>query len=125
MRLRKQAVLDLLGSEAQLRSRRDLIEKFIAENLPNIATAGDVEAGFDNFWNEERESQLAELCEQEGLKRDVVEEMIKQCHFTQRPPLRDQIVAALEAKPKILERKIIVERISKRLMELIDTFDDR
>ena len=72
----------MLGSEAQLRSKRELLEKFIAEYLPGISNAGEVEAGFDAFWNEERESQLADLCGQEGLKRDEVEEMIKQYNFT-------------------------------------------
>lgn len=122
---RKQAVLDLLGSEAQLRSKRELIEKFISDYLPAIATADAVETGFDDFWNEQREKQVDEFCEREALNREAVEEMIRQYHFTHRPPLREKIVAALETKPKILERKSIIERVSKRLMELITTFDDR
>ncbi len=121
---RKQAVLDLLGSEAQLRSKRELIEKFIADYLPNIASAGEVEAGFETFWSEERERRLIEFCEAEGLKREAVEQMVADYHFTQRPPLRDKVVASLEAKPKILERKSIIERITRKLLDLIETFDD-
>jgi hypothetical protein len=33
-------------------------------------------------------------------------------------------VAALEVKPKILERKTIIERVTRKLMDLIGTFDD-
>jgi type I restriction enzyme, R subunit len=33
-------------------------------------------------------------------------------------------VDALEAKPKILERKIIIERVTRKLLDLIATFDD-
>lgn len=121
---RKQVILDLLGSEVQLRSKRELIEKFISDYLPGIKSAGEVEAGFETFWNEEREKSLIELCEQEGLKRADVEQMIAAYHFTHREPLREKVVAALEVKPKILERKTIIERVTRKLMDLIGTFDD-
>jgi type I restriction enzyme R subunit len=121
---RKQAILDMLGTEVQLRSKRELIEKFISEYLPGVKSAGDVEAGFDTFWSKEREKRLIEVCEEEGLKRADVEEMIAAYHFTQREPLREKVVAALEVKPKILERKTIIERVTRKLMDLIGTFDD-
>jgi len=121
---RKQAILDLLGSEVQLRSKRDLIEKFIADYLPNVGSADQVEASFNDFWNAEREKQLIEICEEEGLVRQDVEEMIKAYHFTNKVPLREVIVSALKIKPKILERKSLVQRISDRIMGLIATFDD-
>lgn len=121
---RKQAILDMLGSEVQLRSKRELIEKFIEEYLPDLKSADDVESGFETFWNEEREQSLVALCQKEGLKREEVEQMIAAYHFTQRPPLRDKVVAALEVKPKILERKSIIERVTRKLLELVRTFDD-
>lgn len=105
------------------RSKRELIEKFIADYLPTVSSPEDVEAGFEAFWTEQREQELAALCEQEGPKREAVEEMIKQYHFTQRTPLRDKVVAALDTRPKILERKSIVERVTRRLLSLIETFD--
>lgn len=123
-RSRKQAILDLLGSEVQLRSKRDLIERFIADYLPNIGSPDLVEASFNEFWNAEREKQLIEICEEEGLVRQDVEEMIKAYHFTNKVPLREVIVSALKIKPKILERKSLVQRISDRIMGLIATFDE-
>ena len=50
--------------------------------------------------------------------------MIAAYHFTQKTPLREAIVSALKVKPKIMERKKIVQRIAERLMGLITTFDD-
>ena len=121
---RKQAILDLLGSELQLRSKRDLIEKFISDYLPNIGSPDGVEAGFDEFWTQEREKSVAQFCDDEGLKREDVDAMIAAYHFTQKAPLREAIVSALKVKPKILERKSLVQRIADRLMGLIVTFDD-
>ena len=117
-------MLDLLGSEVQLRSKRDLIERFIADYLPGVSSPDQVEAGFNLFWNEEREKSVAQFCEQEGLKREDVDTMIAAYHFTRKRPLREAIVSALITKPKILERRMIVQRVADRLMALITTFDD-
>lgn len=121
---RKRTVLDLLGSETQLRSKRELIEKFIADHLPNLR-AGEVEEGFDAFWKEEREKRLSEMCDQEGLSKEAVEAMIADYRFTHRLPLRERVVEALMAKPKILERKTIIDRVTKRFLNFLEMFDDR
>lgn len=121
----KQAILDMLGSEVQLRSKRDLIEKFIADCLPSVASPDNVDEAFQQFWDAEREAALAKLCLELALKRENVDQMIANYHFTHRQPLRDQVIAALEVKPKILERKAATEGVLVGIRELIETFDDR
>jgi type I restriction enzyme R subunit len=121
---RKQAVLDMLGSEVQLRSKRELIEKFISEHLSNVSSAGGVESSFAAFWNAEREANIAAFCNEEGLRRADIDEMIAAYHFTQRPPLRERIISSLLVQPRILERKAIVQRVGAKLLDLIVTFDD-
>lgn len=122
---RRKSILDLLNSEPQLRSKRELIEKFIDTYLPKLQSANEVEAEFDRFWAEERERGIQAICETEGLKREAVSEIINEYHFTQREPLRETIVSALKEKPKILQRKAIIERVKQKLIEIIGTFDDR
>ncbi len=121
---RRRSILDLVGSEVQLRSKRELIERFIEDYFPNIKSPDDVEGAFDDFWTAEREKTLSDLCESEGLDRDAILGIIQDYHFTQRQPLREDIVSALNQKPKILERKTIIERVTEKLMDLIRTFDD-
>ena len=65
------------------------------------------------------------LCESEGLLPEVISEIVSEFHFTQREPLREKIVSALKVKPKILQRKEIIERVTNKLLDLIGTFDDR
>lgn len=120
---KRKAVMDLLGSEIQLRSKRELIERFINEYMPHIGTSKDVETKFDAYWAAEREKSLAALCKAEKLETSAIIEIIAEYHFTQRAPLRERIVAALKEPPRILQRKAIVDRVTKRLMELIKTFD--
>lgn len=53
---------------------------------------------------------------------DGMQQIIYNYLFTNRMPRRDEIVDALEAKPKTLERDSIVTRINKKLDQFIDTF---
>jgi type I restriction enzyme, R subunit len=48
-------IFNLLNTEAHLRSKRELIEKFIQENLPVLKTTDDIPEEFDKFWNEEQQ----------------------------------------------------------------------
>ena len=117
-------VLDLLGSDVKLRSKRELIERFIKENMPNIPTGQNVTEVFNDFWNEEKSKAIREICESEGLKADALMAMIESYHFTGKEPLSETIVEALNEKPKILERKSIVQRVTEKLMTLVRVFDD-
>lgn len=123
-RSRRQSILDMLGSETQLRSKRELIERFINEQMPTIPTSADVESAFVGYWQAERQKQFNAICAGEGLDPANTSELIDEYHFTGRTPLRERIVAALIVKPKILERKAVIERVTRRLLELIQTFDD-
>lgn len=117
-------IIDLLGSEQQLRSKRDLIQRFIDENMPAIPPGQSVEDAFENFWNDERQATIEAICVDEGLDAEAFKRMISEYHFTSKTPLSDAVIEALNEKPKILERKTVVERVIDRLRDLIQTFDE-
>ncbi|MCB9344368.1 MAG: type I restriction endonuclease subunit R [Lewinellaceae bacterium] len=120
----RKAIIDLLGGEAQLRSKKELIEKFINENLPRIKDVETIPEEFDTFWNSERANALAALCSEEKLIPEKLQTVIDNYLFSGRTPLRESVVATLEVKPKLLERKSIVERVIAKILEFVDTFDD-
>lgn len=117
-------IIDLLASEQQLRSKRDLIQRFIDENMPAIPPGQSVEDAFENFWNDERQATIEKICTDEGLDAEAFKRMISEYHFTSKTPLSDTVIEALNEKPKILERKTVVERVIDRLRDLIQTFDE-
>lgn len=120
----RKTITDLLGGEAQLRSKKELIEKFIQENLPFIQDAEEIPEAFAAFWNAEKQRALTQLCEEEQLMPEPLTGVIEDYLFSGRTPLSDNVVAAMKVKPKLLERKSIVERIRDRIISLIATFDD-
>jgi type I restriction enzyme R subunit len=120
----RKAILDMLGKETQLRSKRELIEKFINDYLPDVG--GDMHVGesFAIYWDTEKKQAVKQLCESEGLNEEAVLQMIDNYHFTGKDPLRDTVFEALENKPKLFERKSIFDRVVVGLLDIVRKFDD-
>lgn len=118
----RKSILDMLTGEIQLRSKKELIEKFINENLPLIEEAEEIPAAFDSFVEAEKQKALADLCEQEGLIPEKLNAIIGNYLFTERKPLRDDVFDILIEKPKLLERKTVLERVIDKVLRFIDTY---
>ena len=117
-------ISDLLGGEAQLRSKKELIEKFIRENLPAIGDPEDIPESFIIFWNIEKTRALHQLCEDEDLDRLLLTKVIEDYLFTGMAPLNDQIAVAMRNKPKLLERRAILDRIRKKVLDFVELFEE-
>lgn len=98
------------------------MEKFILENLPNIQDSDSIKDEFSAFWQKEQQDAYVKLCQEEQLDPDKITDIIGDYLFTERQPMSEDIVKALKTKPKILERKTIVERVTAKLMAFIETF---
>lgn len=118
----KKSILDLVDSEATLRSKRELIEKFIQQHLPLIADADDVSDEFVTYWDKERKHALHVLSAEENLDKDRLEEVVGQYLFTERKPLRDDVVAMLNERPPLKQRATIAERITGKILDFVETF---
>lgn len=56
-----------MTGEIDLRSKRELIEKFIEENLPYIDDVDVILDEFEKYWNDQKVLALGKLCEEEHL----------------------------------------------------------
>jgi type I restriction enzyme R subunit len=116
-------IFNLLNSDAQLRSKRELIEKFIQENLPVLEDTADIPEAFDKFWNEEQQKAFNQLVKDENLSADRTEKIIEDYLFAEREPLRDEVLELIEGnKPTVLERKKVGDRILSKILDFVDTF---
>ncbi len=119
----EQEILNLLSTETTLRSKRELIEKFINENLPSITDSDEIESEFDKFWDNAQQSAFTKLVEEEKLSPSKTEKLINDYLFAEREPLRNEVLELLEGeKPSLLQRKRLGDRILKRLMDFVETF---
>ena len=116
-------IFNLLNTEVALRSKKELIEKFIQENLPVIDDTQDIPEEFEKFWNEEQQKAFEQLVKDENLSADRTQALIEEYLYAEREPLRDEVLQLIEgSEPKLLERKKIGDRILKRIMDFVDKF---
>jgi type I restriction enzyme R subunit len=119
----KKAIMDLLGSDIQLRSKRELIEKFIDENLPKISDADSIQEEFEQYWQDQKVLALAKLCDDEGLDKEQFKSLIDAYIFSGQEPLRDDVFKCLGNRPSILQAREIGERIISKMKEFVEVFE--
>lgn len=115
-------ISDLLAGDIQLRSKRELILEFIEKNMPEISDSAMIEDEFEIFWSRKQKEAFEKLCLEENIPPEKVTEIIGEYLFTERKPLPNTIIDLLETKPKLLERKPIVERITDKILNFVDVF---
>jgi type I restriction enzyme R subunit len=119
---RRKEIFNLMAGEVQLRSKRALIETFIENNLEELQPDENVTDIFEEYWLAEKEKAIDELCTTENIVPEKLLKLINNYAFTNRLPREQEIVNALNFKPKILERKPIIDRVSDKIKSFIDTF---
>lgn len=116
-------IFNLLNTEVSLRSKRELIEKFIQESLPHIEDTDTIPEEFEKFWAVEQEKPLQELVRTENLSEEKTERLIENYLFTEREPLRKEILdLRKEGRPSVLKSKEIGDRILNKIIGFVDTF---
>ncbi|MDO5981560.1 type I restriction endonuclease subunit R [Flavivirga spongiicola] len=118
----KKQIIDLIAGEAELRSKRVLIEKFIQNNLPKISDGDNVEDEFKIYWQEETKKALQSLTKEEFLNQDKVEAIINDYLFTGRMATEDEVIETLEKQPSVLQRESISNRVTTKILEFVKTF---
>ncbi|MCF6350498.1 MAG: type I restriction endonuclease subunit R [Flavobacteriaceae bacterium] len=118
----KKAILEMMAGDAKMRSKRELIERFIQENLPVIEDSDDISEEFENFWGKERILALDKLSQEENLNADKLQEVIGNYLFTEKKPLRDEVIGMMNTRPSLKERKTVAERVTEKILGFVETF---
>ncbi|MBT4124521.1 MAG: type I restriction endonuclease subunit R, partial [Candidatus Pacebacteria bacterium] len=110
----KKVILNLISGDVELRSKKELIEKFIENNLPHIEDKSDIDGVFDQYWDGEQKNAFDKLCKEEGLTAEKVQDVVSNYLFTKRKPLNDEVESVLKVPPTILERKTIIGKVRSK-----------
>ena len=119
---RQKEIIDLVAGEVQLRSKRALIQAFIEDNLPKLKPNENVIQAFEKYWTANKKEAFSKLCAEENLSPQELEKILNHYTFANRLPRDQEIVGTLNFKPKIRERKPIIERVADKIKSFIDTF---
>ena len=118
----KQSLIDLLAGDIELRSKRELIEKFIDEQLPHIEDIDSIPDEFGKYWQDQKVLALNKLCEEEQLDHKQFQALIDAYIFSEQEPVRDDVFKCLDNRPSILKARSIGERIIAKMKEFVEVF---
>ena len=114
-------ILKDVDNTPNLRSKKELIRKFIANSMQGL-NADSIEDGFEVFMEIERQKEVSKLCKDEKLDSDALKTLIDNFLYEERKPRNQEIIEVLQTKPKILDRKSIVDRVFDKIQSLVDKF---
>ncbi len=116
-------ILRLFDRDVQLRKKKDLIKKFIEQNLPNVSKVDDVEKAFAEYWASERSNVLKDLAEKESISVEKIEGLIGEYLYSQKMPSEQDVADMLPSVPPIRERHGIISRIKGVIEKIVDVFE--
>lgn len=120
--VQRKAIIDLLGGDIQLRSKRELIQKFIGENMPHIKEGDNIYDEFEKFWQDQKVLALGKLCEDEHLDKAQFKSLIDAYIYSGREPIKDEVFQCLDNRPSILQARVIGDRIIAKMKEFVEVF---
>ena len=118
------ALMQTLSGSPEFRSKQELIDKFIQENLTHIGAAEEVPEAFEAFWEVEKEKATQVLCAEEGLIPDHLKALVERMIYNNQTLLREDIFSVMNTKPTLLQREPIFVRLNERLKGFTKTFYD-
>jgi type I restriction enzyme R subunit len=123
---RKKDIDNILGEldrDPLMRNKKDLIKKFIEEQIPQVSLPQDVESAFEKFWDVEKVEAITVIAEKDNIDPEELTKMIGEYLYTQKMPLGNKIIDLLPETPGLLEQDSIIERIKSSIQNLVDVFE--
>lgn len=119
----RKLILDSVAGDIELRSKRELIQKFIDSMLPSLGNAVEIPDCFEEFWEQERASAFDALCKEEELDPEELKKVIDRYVYTGTPPLPDPDIIQLIKRPlKLAERGPARKRVFEKVLHYVDTY---
>ena len=116
------ALMQAVNGDPNLRSKQELIDKFIKENLPNVKSAEEVDDAFAAYWEVEKEKATKQIAEEEQLVPERMKDVVERMIYNNQEPLREEVVGLMEKPPSILQRKKVIPRLTEKLKDFVNTF---
>ncbi len=118
----KNAILDIIAGDVELRSKRELIEKFIEENLPNIDDIDSIPDELEKYWQDQKVLAFGKICEDENLDHEQFKVLIEAYIFSRQEPVRDDVIKCLADRPSVLQARSIGQKIIGKMKEFVRVF---
>ncbi len=79
---------------------------------------------FDTYWADKKSQAIKDLSAEEKLEQAGLEKVIGDYLFTEKPPMRDDVIGIMTERPGLKERGNIAQRIIDKIKSFVETFID-
>ena len=115
-------IKDVIDGDLKLRSKKELILKFISTNLPSINDVERIPDEFESYVENQKAEFARKICLQEQLDPEKFKTLADQYFYSNHQPLPNEIIESLEFKPTVLQRIPIANRVIDHIKKYIETF---
>ena len=120
----RHTIMATLDNETQLRSKKELIERFISKDFPGIPKDADIGEEFEAYWSVEKQKAIEKLGRDEKLDIEGLQKVIGDYLFTEKTPQRDDVTGIMQHELGLRERGTVTDRIIEKIRGFVETFID-
>lgn len=117
----KKFILDLMEKEISLRSKKELLEKFIDNNLKNIKRKDDFDSEFDRYLEKEKKIAIETFVEKEELKPEEIINVFKEYEFSGKME-NEAIKGSFTKRYGLKEKRSKVAFIADKIKDIVELF---
>ena len=74
---KKKQISDIISGDARLRSKKELIEQFIEDNLIHLGEEDNVDEAFETYLDEQKKKAFKTICTDEGVEEEKLQKIIE------------------------------------------------
>lgn len=112
----------LISGDVNLRSKRELILKFINENYPQIKDKEMIQDEFDTYLETERIKSFDNLSKEESIDPEKLKQLLENFLYSPISLDRDTVLKYRNNSVSITQHKIVGERIINKIKTFVETF---
>ena len=114
-------ITDLMNTSHELRSKAELIERFIQEHIVESEGNVDIDEELPNFFEREKNKEIEQIVESEHLSQEKLAEVIEEYEYSGKF-YNDKIKDSFIDNLGFLERGKKINLLKDKIIELVDKF---
>lgn len=118
----KERIINVINQNENLRSKLNLIEKFINENIGQIPEDKTVREEFYDFMEREKRQELCNIVDEFDLFEENAREIFNKYEFAEKFADSNELKRAFKQKYKFLEGREVINNLKNRIIKLYDKF---
>lgn len=112
---------DLMQTSHELKSKAELIDHFIAENIAESSQPIDIDYELPKFFEREKNKEISEMISKEKLEDEKTRKIIEEYEFSGKI-YDDELEATFKEDIGILERIPKIDLLKSKIINLVDKF---